>query len=161
MKRFDVDNDVGDPIELLPNQKSGSCGEIMGILQRHLWIDLKMKLDVILKASLTGVNLLNAVDAGFAQGYVPNARNSLLVRHGVHELIACVSHDMQCGKQNDEPYSKSAPMISGGEMLGIMQRQGKREQGDHSGHDLNSVMPGVRYKRGAPDAMVKSELSEG
>ena len=51
-------------------------------------------------------------------------------------------------------------MIGGGKMLGIIQRQRKREERDHTGHDFNSVMPGVSHKRGAPDAAAKPELPE-
>ena len=126
-KRLHVNYYIGYPVELVADQKPRSCGEIVRVLNGHLRVDFEVKLDMILKASVTRVNLLNAFNAGRGQGHVPNALDPLPTRHGIHEFIACVSHDVQCGEKYDQPYCKSTPMICGGKMLGIIQCECQRE----------------------------------
>ena len=54
---------IGYPVELVADQKPRSCGQIVRILNGHLRVDFEMKLDMMLKASVTRENLLNAFDA--------------------------------------------------------------------------------------------------
>ena len=68
-----MDNDVGDPIEVLANQEARSCREIVGVLYRHLWIDLKVEFDMVLQACLAGEDLLHAQHTFRTQCRVPNS----------------------------------------------------------------------------------------
>src|SRR5580704_15186179 len=101
MKWLDMNYYVGNPVELFAYQEPGSCGQLMRILNGHLRVDFEVQLYMILKASLTRVNLLDAFDSWLAQGHIPNSLDSPLVRHGVHEFVAGVSHNMKCRKQDD------------------------------------------------------------
>jgi hypothetical protein len=69
---------IGYPVELVAALKPCSWVEIARILNSHLRVDFEMKLDTILKASVTRVNLLNAFDAGGAQGHSPPAVQKFL-----------------------------------------------------------------------------------
>lgn len=98
MKTFNVDNDVGDPIEMLANQEARSCGEIVEVLYRHLWIDLKVEFDMELQACLAGENLLHGQHTFRTQCHVPNSLNPLFVWHRVHQFIARVPDHVQVKK---------------------------------------------------------------
>ena len=71
MKWFDVNDHIGNPVEFFTNQKPRFCGELVRILDAHVRVHFEMKLDVILKASFTGVDLLDAFDAGRTRRRIP------------------------------------------------------------------------------------------
>src|SRR5260370_23565907 len=67
-----VDDHVSNPVELLPDQKPGSGGEVVRILNRHFGIYFEMKFDVVLQPGLSGIDFLHPGDARCAECNPPD-----------------------------------------------------------------------------------------
>ena len=134
MIRLDVNDQVGNPIELLAGKEPHACRKLVRILNRHEGIDLKMKFSVVLEACFRRVNVLDARHARPTYRHLPDVLDPLLIRHGVHQLVTRVAHNVNGCKQNDQTDSESAPVIG----------RGKNAEGRRASDQARRVQLGLR-----------------
>ena len=118
-----MDEHVGDPVKLLAQPVAHLAGDVMPDEYGDSGIHLDVQIDVILETGFAGETLFDAFHPRDAHGDFANARQTPIVRHGVHQLQTGIARDADASEDDDDADGKTAVMIGAKESNRIEERK--------------------------------------
>ena len=106
---------------------------------------------MIIQAGFTGKYFLDSQRTGHAKSDAADLVDPALFRHDIHQFSTGFPGDVPGSIENEKSHHEATPVVGTGKVLGIVDGEANRREGDDPGDNFNSVMMCVGNQRFTPE----------